>query len=190
MPKTYGQVQPPWFFLLPSYWQGGSRNANLPSSGDPNAYTSLAGDTAGQLQPLPHTLNRQAGPGEDAAAYVELANLSKTYVSPDGSSRVAVQGLNMQLAAGRVAALLGRNGAGKSTVMHMLTGEDSTSITYLSCGLYARKCSLGCCPLGCLPARMCSRTCPLFSQLASNHCLYNQYWHNLLLRPAWLEQLV
>ncbi|KAF6258658.1 P-loop containing nucleoside triphosphate hydrolase protein [Scenedesmus sp. NREL 46B-D3] len=91
MPKTYGQVQPPWFFLQPSYWRGGVKSSTM-------------------------------------------VDLGKTYVSPDGSTRVAVHSLNMQLPAGRVAALLGRNGAGKSTAVQMLTGmlQPSTGTAYVA----------------------------------------------------------
>jgi ABC-type glutathione transport system ATPase component len=126
MPKTYGQVQPPWFFLQPSYWKGGSKSSssNSGSAGQMHAHTSSTQDTSGQLQPQSeHTDLLKVTGG--TSAHVEVVDLGKTYISSDGSSRVAVQGLSMQLAAGRVAALLGRNGAGKSTVIHMLTGESS-----------------------------------------------------------------
>jgi hypothetical protein len=120
MPKTFGQTLPPWFFLLPSYWTGASKDTiskDRPTE-PPTAGTSSAKAISKQLHQ-----GKATGFTNDASAYVEVVGLGKTYESPDGSSRVAVQGLNMQLAAGRVAALLGRNGAGKSTVMHMLTGE-------------------------------------------------------------------
>lgn len=124
MPKTYGQVQPPWFFLLPSYWTGRSRDTRSADAAttQTDCDTSTAGAASGQQQQ--HTNGLSNGLSKNVPAYIEVVGLGKTYVGPDGSSRVAVAGLSMQLGAGRVAALLGRNGAGKSTVMHMLTGEN------------------------------------------------------------------
>ncbi|WIA18353.1 hypothetical protein OEZ85_009818 [Tetradesmus obliquus] len=134
MPKTYGQVQPPWFFLLPSYWTGRSRDTRSAdaATNQTDCDTSTAGAASGQQQQ--HTNGLSNGLSKNVPAYIEVVGLGKTYVGPDGSSRVAVAGLSMQLGAGRVAALLGRNGAGKSTVMHMLTGllQPSTGTAYIA----------------------------------------------------------
>jgi ABC-type glutathione transport system ATPase component len=120
MPKTYGQVLRPWFFLQPSYWRGGSKHSH--NATPPNTTDSSSSAREAHLRNSQHITAKDTASCCPTEAYVDVVGLGKTYVSPDGSSRVAVQGLTLQLAAGRVAALLGRNGAGKSTVMHMLTG--------------------------------------------------------------------
>lgn len=55
---------------------------------------------------------------------IEIRNLRKEFPPTDrgGAIKVAVQKLSMNMYEGQVFALLGHNGAGKSTTCHMLTG--------------------------------------------------------------------
>jgi ABC-type multidrug transport system ATPase subunit len=53
---------------------------------------------------------------------VQVRDLCKAFDSADGSTRTAVDHLSLGMAAGRISGLLGHNGAGKTSTIHMLTG--------------------------------------------------------------------
>ena len=54
---------------------------------------------------------------------IAINDLTKAY---DKSGRLAVDHLNLRIFQGQITALLGHNGAGKTTSMHMITGEMQT----------------------------------------------------------------
>jgi nitrate/nitrite transport system ATP-binding protein len=58
--------------------------------------------------------------------YVELFNLGKTYETPKGPA-VIVENFELNIAQGEFVALLGHSGCGKSTVLSMVAGLNSTS---------------------------------------------------------------
>ncbi len=53
---------------------------------------------------------------------IDVQNLRKTFPSPDGCDKVAVDGLSFCVEQGRIFGLLGPNGAGKTTTLRMLSG--------------------------------------------------------------------
>jgi len=55
---------------------------------------------------------------EKEGNFLKIQNLQKTY---DGGFQ-AVKGVNLKMYEGQIFALLGHNGAGKSTIISMLTG--------------------------------------------------------------------
>ena len=54
---------------------------------------------------------------------IRLANLRKVYAASGTPAKVAVRNLSFQIQKGECFALLGVNGAGKSTTFKMLTGD-------------------------------------------------------------------
>lgn len=62
----------------------------------------------------------------DDKTCVEIKDLVKEYNTNTGK-KVAVDGLNLNMYSGQITALLGHNGAGKSTAISMLTGLVSPS---------------------------------------------------------------
>ncbi|CAI6081500.1 ABC transporter ATP-binding protein [Cohnella sp. JJ-181] len=56
------------------------------------------------------------------SAIVKVTNLTKTY-----GGTAAVQGVSFELEENKIYGLLGRNGAGKTTIMHMLTAQQFAS---------------------------------------------------------------
>lgn len=59
---------------------------------------------------------------------LELTRVSKTYPSPDGGPPVAVlKNVDLQLAAGDAAAIIGPSGSGKSTLLNIIGALDSAS---------------------------------------------------------------
>jgi putative ABC transport system ATP-binding protein len=64
---------------------------------------------------------------------LQLSNLKKTYVAPDGSSVPVIDVLEMFLADGEQVALIGASGSGKTTLLHMIAGiltPDSGSVVF------------------------------------------------------------
>ena len=58
----------------------------------------------------------------DGKVGIEVKNLQKVFASLTGAPVQAVDSLNFKAYDGQITALLGHNGAGKSTTMNMLTG--------------------------------------------------------------------
>lgn len=70
----------------------------------------------------------------DAAATVVARDLHKTFVGPDGNRFAAISDVSMTVQTGELTALVGPDGAGKTTLMRMLAGllkPDSGSLRVL-----------------------------------------------------------
>lgn len=52
-------------------------------------------------------------------------DVTKRYVLPGGAAFEALRGVSMEVRAGRVVALIGRSGSGKSTFLHLAAGLDA-----------------------------------------------------------------
>uniref|UniRef100_A0AC35TFQ4 ABC transporter domain-containing protein n=1 Tax=Rhabditophanes sp. KR3021 TaxID=114890 RepID=A0AC35TFQ4_9BILA len=119
-PGGEGVPQPFYFFMLPSYWfpgcfGKGKKVDQIPSSGKDRMDKKNA-------EVEPHT-----------QPMVNVVDLCKTYGSSffkklinckfgSEGEKKAVDNLNIRLYPGQITALLGHNGAGKSTTFSMLTG--------------------------------------------------------------------
>jgi ABC-type multidrug transport system ATPase subunit len=53
---------------------------------------------------------------------IRVAGLTKVFPSPDGTEKVAVDGISFEVAPGEIYGLLGPNGAGKTTTLRMISG--------------------------------------------------------------------
>lgn len=58
----------------------------------------------------------------DQTLTVTVENLRKTFKGPDGSEIAAIDGISMSVRAGELTALVGPDGAGKTTLMRMMAG--------------------------------------------------------------------
>ena len=144
-PSEFG-VQRPWYFCLTGRFWCGASKANKGSCADDNtgdvqlaelssssAQTSLLGNDGGAAS---HGV-KGVPPGVDPATYeaagahlrqlaaderyIKIRELKKEFPSPDGM-KTAVDGLTLDMYEGQIFALLGHNGAGKTTAISMLTG--------------------------------------------------------------------
>eukprot|EP00854_Cymbomonas_tetramitiformis_P016475 gene16475-19556_t len=121
LPSEYG-TQLPWYFpFTKEYWQGEAhvhkdekqpllRGSSGSESEDPNFETVSA------------SLTEQIATNKG----VSIRKLRKVFKTT-GEDRVAVECLDLDMYEGQVLALLGHNGAGKSTTITMLTGLFSPS---------------------------------------------------------------
>jgi NitT/TauT family transport system ATP-binding protein len=62
-----------------------------------------------------------AGSG-DASVIIEVTDVSKNFVSPNGSPLHVLEGISVDLREGEIVALLGRSGSGKSTLLRCIAG--------------------------------------------------------------------
>ena len=53
---------------------------------------------------------------------IELINVSRRFLTPDGKSMTAIRDFNMTVARGEFAAIVGPTGCGKSTTLNLVTG--------------------------------------------------------------------
>ncbi|KAI9363393.1 hypothetical protein DFJ73DRAFT_511027 [Zopfochytrium polystomum] len=170
IPDEYGTSRPVYFFLLPSYWGFTSRSEQAEQEwlARVKAQRSLAVDadedadvTAERKRALMESLatdGNEAGlPHSDSLEppAVRIVNLNKTYKSffKPSSAKVAVKNTCLTLHKSRLLALLGQNGAGKSTTMSILAGlTPATSGDALVYGRSVRtqmgaiRATLGVCP--------------------------------------------
>jgi ABC-type multidrug transport system fused ATPase/permease subunit len=111
LPSEFG-LQRPWYFvILPSYWLSCFRSKTVVESYEKVSSNdvpveAVTPDLAAQV-----TNNR----------CVDIRGLYKVFNTNSGV-KVAVDGLNLTMYSGQITALLGHNGAGKSTAISMLTG--------------------------------------------------------------------
>ena len=60
--------------------------------------------------------------GDQAAPAIELVNVSRRFVTPDGRSMTAIRDFNMTVERGEFVAVVGPTGCGKSTTLNLVTG--------------------------------------------------------------------
>ncbi|GMS87757.1 hypothetical protein PENTCL1PPCAC_9932 [Pristionchus entomophagus] len=122
-PGGEGVPQKPWFFVLPSYWFPGGKKARVSIEDQTAAFEKAVKKQTAKTEEL----------NEKSEATVSIVGLSKTYGSSffkklfdckfgKASEKTAVDNLCLNLYKGQITALLGHNGAGKSTTFSMLTG--------------------------------------------------------------------
>ncbi|KAH7491511.1 hypothetical protein KRP22_003026 [Phytophthora ramorum] len=139
LPQQYG-IRKPWYFLFTkSYWF--NKIDHEPASAEEQTTPSLSPQAGGVYTQLTDgKITVQTLEVEPGNAYVEPVNatlavqerngtclqirgLRKVFpLEEDGEEHVAVAGLDLAMYSGQITALLGHNGAGKTTIISMLTG--------------------------------------------------------------------
>ncbi|RLN96484.1 hypothetical protein BBJ28_00000631 [Nothophytophthora sp. Chile5] len=115
IPQEFGVAEKWYFFLTKAFWcPHASRIVSAELRSTEKASTTMDTST---IEATTSDLKQQE---EDGRAVV-IANLRKEFSIP-GGTKVAVHGLDLTLYEGQITCLLGHNGAGKTTVMAMLTG--------------------------------------------------------------------
>ncbi|KAJ3339044.1 ATP-binding cassette sub- A member 1 [Entophlyctis luteolus] len=127
IPDEYGSRQPLWFPLLPSYW-GYEGARSLTRTGDwvkqVSAKSKKDLSIEGEEEDVAAERAKALSPDDDSA--IKIVRLRKTYRKSvffsSNSDKHAVRNSSFTLEEGKLLALLGQNGAGKSTTMSMLAG--------------------------------------------------------------------
>nr|XP_024376526.1 ATP-binding cassette sub-family A member 1-like isoform X3 [Physcomitrium patens]XP_024376527.1 ATP-binding cassette sub-family A member 1-like isoform X3 [Physcomitrium patens] len=109
IPSGYAARQSPWFLFSPSYWHKCAGNNHTDTYQKLSTTDEMDDIVEGDIEPL-------FSSGDEAAIRIE--GLRKVY----NDGKVAVTGLCLDFFENNVTALLGHNGAGKSTTISMLTG--------------------------------------------------------------------
>uniref|UniRef100_A0A0R3RQ99 ABC transporter domain-containing protein n=1 Tax=Elaeophora elaphi TaxID=1147741 RepID=A0A0R3RQ99_9BILA len=121
-PGIYGVPQPFYFFITTRYWFGDDYVVRFASDVDSSA-------------PIAVSDNYEQEPN-DLKLAIDICNLVKIY----GNGTKALDGLNMRFYESQITALLGHNGAGKTTAISILTGlSQPTSGAVFVYGLNIRK---------------------------------------------------
>jgi ABC-type multidrug transport system ATPase subunit len=124
-PSEFGTRLPPYFFLTPSYWRsilprvgpgGPVRTAVV------DVEAALAQELTLDVERVPDTLAQQIRDG----SCVYIRGLCKSFKTNTGVKH-AVDNLNLTMYSGQITALLGHNGAGKSTTIGILSGLTAAS---------------------------------------------------------------
>ncbi|XP_045104403.1 uncharacterized protein LOC123499934 [Portunus trituberculatus] len=98
------------------------RVAKLSRAPDPKV-TPGKDDVTSIKKEAVHVVDLDLGLKQSLQKGLSISGLRKIYHQSDSESRVAVDGLTLDLYEGQVLALLGHNGAGKTTIISMLTHE-------------------------------------------------------------------
>lgn len=118
LPQDSGIKQPPWFFILPSYWGIRFKKKHRIHGG-------LYASSREEIEEMDDDVRNAYDAARDSNrpnVALRIVGLQKTFGSLFGKSVRAVRELNLVVNEGQCVALLGHNGAGKSTTFNMITG--------------------------------------------------------------------
>jgi hypothetical protein len=126
VPNEYGMSRPPWFFLTPTYWgYEPSSQVDLKQWQDRYAKDAQP-DEADEDSDVVAERKRALDP--EYFPELKIVNLRKVYRNWGAESdKVAVRNSCFTVQEGKLLALLGQNGAGKSTTISMLSGLTPSS---------------------------------------------------------------
>ncbi|GLH01026.1 Probable multidrug resistance-associated protein lethal(2)03659 [Gryllus bimaculatus] len=115
IPSEYGVKQYPWFCFTKSYWCPKKTIRRIPTLNGESGSLNANDDNAQDVEPVTHEMK-----GREA---IRIVDLEKTFRKCCRMKHVkAVDGINLTIYEGQITAILGHNGAGKTTVFNMLTG--------------------------------------------------------------------
>ncbi|ETP45729.1 hypothetical protein F442_07924 [Phytophthora nicotianae P10297] len=112
VPQEFGVAEKWYFFLTKGYWC--PQASKLVSAEEIGDLPATNNDTVEAVRQELETQERNG-------SAVVISGLRKEFSVP-GGKKIAVHGLDLKLYEGQITCLLGHNGAGKTTVMSMLTG--------------------------------------------------------------------
>ncbi|KAJ3117495.1 ATP-binding cassette sub- A member 1 [Phlyctochytrium bullatum] len=121
--NEYGSGNYPWFFLLPSYW-GYTSKAKQAEADWINRIRSGRSAPVDADEDIDVRTERDVTFTPNNGGAVKIINLRKEYRGNlfGKGGKVAVKNTCLNLPEGKLLALLGQNGAGKSTTMSILAG--------------------------------------------------------------------
>lgn len=127
-----GKTKPFYFFVLPSFWGLTRKRTNMVhitntlSKAKPVALQLQAQETDKRVaEQITKALEQQEN--EDESDVLRIVQVEKTYGGLFGKKVKAVQNVSFKANKGTCLALLGHNGAGKSTIISTIVGQNDLS---------------------------------------------------------------
>ncbi|XP_031848316.1 cholesterol transporter ABCA5 isoform X1 [Nomia melanderi] len=113
VPSEYGTKRTPWFCFTPNFWCQ-RKTPRVPSSnGESNSFIP-GEETNRDIEPVVREMK-----GREA---IRIVDLYKSYQKCRKPEIKAVNGINLTIYEGQITAILGHNGAGKTSLFNILTG--------------------------------------------------------------------
>ncbi|KAG7396498.1 hypothetical protein PHYBOEH_002205 [Phytophthora boehmeriae] len=116
VPQEFGVAEKWYFFLMKKFWFPQTSQL-VPTEAQINEETGNMVANSDAVEPVRYDLKQQ----EKNDRAVSIAGLRKEF-AVHGGTKIAVHGLHLKFYEGEITCLLGHNGAGKTTVISMLTG--------------------------------------------------------------------
>ncbi|XP_034945670.1 ATP-binding cassette sub-family A member 5-like [Chelonus insularis] len=113
IPSEYGVKRPPWFCFTPGFWCKKKVQRMPSSNGESNSFIPEE-EANRDVEPVVREMK-----GREA---IRIVDLYKSYQKCRKPEVKAVNGINLTIYEGQITAILGHNGAGKTTVFNILTG--------------------------------------------------------------------
>ncbi|KAJ3267738.1 ATP-binding cassette sub- A member 1, partial [Terramyces sp. JEL0728] len=127
IPNEFGASRPIWFFLTFDYWgiqTASSKSTDKKVWQERNAKMSIPEE---ENEDSDVVAERKRAFSDDYFPSLKILNLRKVYKTLGGKEKVAVRNSCFGVEEGKLLALLGQNGAGKSTTISMLSGMTPAS---------------------------------------------------------------
>ncbi|KZC11898.1 ATP-binding cassette sub-family A member 5 [Dufourea novaeangliae] len=113
IPSEYGIKRTPWFCLTRSFWCQRKAPRVPSSNGESNSFIP-GEETNRDIEPMVREMK-----GREA---IRIVDLYKSYQKCRKPEIKAVNGINLTIYEGQITAILGHNGAGKTSLFNILTG--------------------------------------------------------------------
>ncbi|KOX68527.1 ATP-binding cassette sub-family A member 5 [Melipona quadrifasciata] len=113
IPSEYGTKRTPWFCFTPEFWCQRKAPRVPSSNGESNSFIP-GEETNRDVEPVVREMK-----GREA---IRIVDLYKSYQKCRKAEIKAVNGINLTIYEGQITAILGHNGAGKTSLFNILTG--------------------------------------------------------------------
>lgn len=113
IPSEYGIKRTPWFCFTPGFWCQRKAPRVPSSNGESNSFIP-GEETNRDIEPVVREMK-----GREA---IRIVDLYKSYQKCRKPEIKAVNGINLTIYEGQITAILGHNGAGKTSLFNILTG--------------------------------------------------------------------
>ncbi|KAK1133937.1 hypothetical protein K0M31_011724 [Melipona bicolor] len=113
IPSEYGIKRTPWFCFTPEFWCQRKAPRVPSSNGESNSFIP-GEETNRDVEPVVREMK-----GREA---IRIVDLYKSYQKCRKAEIKAVNGINLTIYEGQITAILGHNGAGKTSLFNILTG--------------------------------------------------------------------
>lgn len=130
--NEYGVKRNPLFFLFPSYWGFGTKKNDLENTAWLNNLKARSGGIIVDGQDDFVIEEQKQALSGDYWPALKMVNIRKVFRQSrffkKATDKIAVKDASLTFEEGKLLALLGQNGAGKSTTMNILSGSSHPAL--------------------------------------------------------------